>query len=101
VLAVFHAGKQDVDQPGLVWQQAWPGGRKSDRQIAWGEISIFIVIALSHNNEIDFCFPLILQVNKTLTSLNVGGNPYNGQAYVGKEGGIAIIKALEVNFAIF
>ena len=38
-------------------------------------------------------------MNKTLTSLDVGGSLHS--VNMGKEGGIAIIKALEVNFAIF
>jgi hypothetical protein len=42
----FHplnrVGEYNADHPHLVQEQSWPGGRKSDRQIASGDISILL-----------------------------------------------------------
>jgi hypothetical protein len=51
-------GQQEPHRSQFGVQQAWPGGRKSDRQIASSNISIFIVSALLITTKlIFFVFP--------------------------------------------
>jgi hypothetical protein len=50
-----YAGQQDSHQREPEMEQPWSGGRKSDRQIAWGEIFIFIVITLSMTSNVCVC----------------------------------------------
>ena len=96
-LLFFHAGKHDAHQPEPGIEQPWSGGRKSDRQIAWGEISIFIVSALCDNllEIMLFVFFSTIQVNTSLTDLHLFCTD------LGPEGGKAIAKYLEVDLPIF
>jgi hypothetical protein len=60
---------------------------------------MFSVISSHHDSKLllflSWRYSPLFQTNRTLTSLNVAGDG-RGTSNVGKEGGIAIIKALEV-----